>query len=132
MTDTTDQVDDRPTAEVPFQGRMITMAMPLPEQILVWRRILVRLQETSSDDWNGEQVLAALEQLRKILDSIIVHPADIAWMDDQMLAGRLTLRELAPLFVAAISRLTEDQPDTAAKPVKKASRKKASPRQTGE
>lgn len=134
MTEQTDVPDVMPEQEIEFHGRMIWVRMPRPEQLLVWKRTLVQLQDADPKDWNAEQVMNSLERLRKILDSLLVHRTDIDWIDDEMLANRLTFKTLAPivtLTVEAFQTETNRETRRAAKkaaPAKKAARKKATPR----
>lgn len=126
MTESSTQVPER---EIEFRGRQIWVKIPLPEQILVWKRTLTRLQDADAQDWNGETVLAALERLRMIIDSVILNRVDTDWMDDEMLAGRLKLTDLAEvvnLTVAAFGEEDEAPNRTARRstgPAKKATRK---------
>lgn len=120
--------------EVPLAGRAIAVTHPTPEQLLVWQRTLKRLGGMENETWDGEQTMAALERLRKIIDSIIVHPADVDWLDDQFLAGAVDFRMLAPWITDVIEAFekhaAEDgnrqQRRAVAKPAKKATRRKAS------
>ena len=119
-----------PEREVEFQGRMIWVKMPSPEQILVWKRILVRLQAPDQDDnWNGEQVMAALERLRKIIDSVVLNKADVEWLDDEMLDGKIGFREAAGLITTAMKAFGDSanwaDRRAAEKKPRKATRKKA-------
>jgi hypothetical protein len=121
-----------PEREITFKDRQIWVKMPSPEQLLVWKRTLARLQNT--ENWTGESVLAALERLRLIIDSTILNRVDIDWMDDEMLAGRLEMSELTQVVTQAVAAFGEDEPvNRAARrakkaaPAKKATRK-ATPR----
>lgn len=120
-----------PTVPVMLNGREIHAKMPRPEQLLVWQRVLKTLTEAPPNTtWTGSEVMAALERLRKIVDSLIVNKADIAWMDDQFLDEALTFTDLAPFLTdvtAKFAELAEESaPNREAKrAVKKATRKKA-------
>jgi hypothetical protein len=70
--------------EVNFRGHKFTAYAPQPEQILVWQRTLDRLSQANTATWKGKDALAALDRIRKILDSLL-SPEDIDWLDDQML-----------------------------------------------
>lgn len=72
------------TREVEFRGHKFTAYAPQPEQLLVWQRTLDRLSNADTAKWNGRDALAALDRIRKILDSLL-SPEDINWLDDQML-----------------------------------------------
>jgi hypothetical protein len=129
MTDET-QV---PELEIDFQGRMMWVRMPSPEQLLVWKRTLRKLQEADVQGWNGEQAMTALERTRKIIDSILVNRADIEWLDDEMLAGNVTLLETATLLQTTVDSFVDaaeaegNRETRRAAPTKKAARKKAAP-----
>lgn len=128
-----------PEVEVQFQGRGIWTRMPTPEQLLVWDRTVRNLTEAPPDaSWTSSQVMKALDRLRRIVDTILVNRADIDWLDDQFLDGKLRFKDLAPfiaLVVDAFADAAEEANATsnraakrAAKkaPPKKAARKKAS------
>jgi hypothetical protein len=125
--------DEQLQIEVPLAGREITVTHPTPEQLLVWQRTLKRLGNLETATWTGEETMAALERLRKIIDSIIVHRADIDWLDDAFLEQTVGFRELAPWITQVIDAFeqhasqsgTRAERRAAAKP-KKATRRKAS------
>ena len=120
-----------PELPVPFRGREIYVRMPRPEQILVWQRTVKKLTAAPMDaSWTGSEVMAALERLRKIVDSIFVNKADIEWLDDEFLEGSVGFKELTPLLtdvVTAFGKMQEENaPNREAKrAAKKAARKKA-------
>lgn len=87
-----------PELEITFRDRKLWVRMPTPEQILVWKRTLVQLQSAEVDGWNAEQVMAALERTRKIIDSVLVHRVDVDWLDDEMLARRVDLKGTAEII----------------------------------
>lgn len=119
------------------ETRKIWVKMPRPEQLLVWQRTVDALTKAPVDtSWSGTEVMGALERLRRILDSILVNKADIAWIDDSFLDGTLGFRELTPLLTltteafqqAAADHLAEhgtreERRAAAKKPAKKAARK---------
>lgn len=115
--------------EITFRDRAIWVRMPAPEQILVWKRTLKQLQAADIQGWNGEQVMAALERTRLIIDSVLLHQIDKDWLDDEMLAGTLKLQETSQIILLAVEAFNapENRADrrAAAKraPAKKASRK---------
>jgi hypothetical protein len=123
-----------PELEIPFMGRQLWVKMPSPEQLLVWKRTLRKLQGAEVEGWNGEQVMAALERTRSIIDSVLAHEVDKEWLDDEMLAGRVDLKGTAQIIQATVEAFAtaaegEGNRETrrAAKkaPAKKAARKKA-------
>lgn len=128
---------DQPmVGEIKFQGRTLKIRAPKPEQVLIWQRTMKRLESANLSDWSGEQVLAALERSRMIIDSLLDDPADISWLDDEMLAGRVSLREASEIIIEAVKWMTGDRaqrraakkaparrkaPEEAAAPAKKTS-----------
>lgn len=92
-----------PQGEITFQGRTIKVRMPSPEQVLVWNRTMEKIERANLNDWTGKQVLSALERTRKIIDSVIMDPEDIDWIDDEMLAGRFGLKEASQIVLDALA-----------------------------
>lgn len=90
-----------PEGDIEFQGRTLRIRLPQPEQILVWRRIMSRLESANLSDWNGKEIMDALERVRKILDSVLVNVEDIDWLDDEMLAGRVGLKGASEILLKA-------------------------------
>lgn len=135
-TDPADETAEvMPEQEIEFSGRKLWVKMPSPEQLLVWKRTLRKLQGADVEGWNGEQVLAALERTRAIIDSVLAHDVDKDWLDDEMLAGTISLKHTAQLiqmtveaFASAAEAEGNRETRRAAKkaaPAKKATRKKA-------
>lgn len=131
------EADDQAALELPVMllDREIFSRMPSPEQLIVWQRTIKRLENADMDaSWTGSEVMAALERLRKIVDTLIVNRADIDWLDDQFLDETLTFQTLAP-FITAVVTAFQDYAEAngtraekrAAKkaPAKKAARKAA-------
>ena len=124
-----------PEREITFLGRQVWVKMPRPEQLLVWRRTLTQLQGVDPNTgWTADSVMAAMERLRKIVDSILANKADVEWIDDLFLDGTLTFQGLVPIInltVQAYADAAEQEGNRetrrAAKkaPAKKATRKKA-------
>lgn len=111
MTAVTDEKKTEPEADIVFQGRTIWVHMPRPEQLVVWKRALVRLQEMTDAEaakgFTGDQVMAALERSRKIIDTLLVNEEDKEWLDDEMLDGRLTLQGASDIILLATDRFAE-------------------------
>lgn len=122
-----------PEQEIEHLGRTFWVQMPTPEQLLVWQRTVNQLQGVDVGEWNGAQAMKALNRLRMILDSVLAHETDIEWLDDEMLAGRVGLRELSPIiektvhaFADAMEReLAENGTRAERRATKKAPAKKA-------
>jgi hypothetical protein len=124
-----------PELEIPFHGRQIWVRMPSPEQLLVWDRVIKRLTDAPPNtSWTGSEIMAALDRLRRIIDSLMVNKADVVWLDDQFLDGVLTFKQLAPFITQVVDAFAaaaeENAPNRAAKraakKTKKAVRKKES------
>jgi hypothetical protein len=111
--------------EIDFQGRKLWVRLPRPEALLVWKRTLAKLQNLDTGDWNGEQVMAALERTREIIDSLLVHEIDKDWLDDEMLASRLGLIETAQIINLTVEAYQADDNREARRAAKKAPAKKA-------
>lgn len=123
-----------PSIPVMFHGREIYVGMPTPEQLLVWQRTVNRLTNAPVDaSWTGSEVMAALERLRKIVDTLMVNPVDVTWLDDQFLDGTLDFKSLTPFItdvVEAYQQAAEAEGNretrrAAKKAAKKATRKVA-------
>jgi hypothetical protein len=99
--------DLAPELPIEFMGREMWVRMPTPEQLLVWKRTLVQLQRADTDGWNFEQVMAALERTRKIMDSVLVHRTDVEWLDDQMLDGTVDLKGTAQIIQKTVEAFAE-------------------------
>lgn len=120
---------------VMFMDREIFARMPSPEQLIVWQRTIKRLEAAPMDaSWTGSEVMAALERLRKIVDTLMVNRADIDWLDEQFLDETVTFQTLAPFITDVVSAFQEfaaaqgnreARRSTAKKVAKKAARKKA-------
>jgi hypothetical protein len=96
-----------PELDITFRDRKLWVRLPTPEQILVWKRTLTQLQSAEVDGWNAEQVMAALERTRKIIDSVLVHRVDVDWLDDQMLERKIDLKGTAEIINRTVERFAE-------------------------
>jgi hypothetical protein len=96
-----------PELEIEFMGRTLWVRLPKPEQLLVWKRTLKQLQGAEVDGWNAEQVMAALERTRRIIDSVLVNPVDVTWLDDEMLDGRVDLKGTAEIINKTVEAYAE-------------------------
>jgi hypothetical protein len=131
--------DETAETEAPLElpvillGREIFVRMPSPEQLLVWDRTVKRLTNAPVDaSWTGSEVMAALERLRKIVDTLLVNRIDADWMDDQFLDQTLDFQKLAPFIAEVVAAFQEyaaangNREERRAAKTKKATRKKAS------
>lgn len=147
---TTEQVEGEAAPEVPLEleipfvfqeadggeiRRTMWVRMPRPEQLLVWQRTVDKLTNAPiTASWSGTEVMAALERLRKIVDSLLVNKADVNWIDDQFLDGSLTFQTLTPFITQTVSEFQQAAAESgnreerrgAKKTAKKAARKKPS------
>lgn len=112
-------------AGIEFQGRTIRVRMPEPEQIVVWRRTLKRIQDSDVHQMSGQEIMAALERVRVIIDSVMLDPADIDWLDDEMMAGRVKLVDAAKIVADAMMAFNNRAERRAAKTAAGVRRKKA-------
>lgn len=111
---TTEQATTEPEAEAPVElpvmllDREIYSRMPSPEQLIVWQRTIKRLEDAPMDaSWTGSEVMAALERLRKIVDTLIVNRADVDWLDEQFLDETITFQTLAPFITNVVTAFQE-------------------------
>jgi hypothetical protein len=111
---TTETVAAEPAEEAPIElpvmllDREIFSRMPSPEQLIVWQRTIKRLERVDDNtSWTGSEVMAALERLRKIVDTLLVNRADIDWLDDQFLDETLTFQTLAPFITNVVTAFQE-------------------------
>lgn len=135
QTETPEATPATPEREIEFAGRTIWVRMPSPEQLLVWKRTLKQLQSADVQGWNGEQVMKALERTRAIIDSLMVHDTDKEWLDDELLAGTIGLKDTAQIINGTVDAFTlaaQEEGNRAdrraakkAAPAKKATRKAA-------
>lgn len=95
------QLEEMPSLPIQFQGREMFVTMPGPSQLAVWRRILHRLQSTPENSWTADAVVDSLVKLHRIVDTLLVEPADKNWLEDEILDGRLTFPQLAPIITEA-------------------------------
>jgi hypothetical protein len=116
-----------PELEIQFMGRGLWVRMLTPEQILVWKRTLNQLQDADIQGWNAEQVMAALERTRKIIDSVLVHSADSNWLDDQMLERKIDLAGTAQIINLTVSAFAEaaeaERAESGTRPERRAAKK---------
>lgn len=110
MTTEQDEGATEAPVELPVMllGREIYARFPSPEQLLVWQRTVDRLTTAPVNaSWTGSEVMAALERLRKIVDSIVVNKADVDWMDDRFLDKTLDFQRLAPFITDVTTAFAE-------------------------
>lgn len=114
-----------PEQEIEFAGRKLWVRMPSPEQLLVWKRTLKQLQSADVQGWNGEQVMKALERTRNIIDSLLVHDTDKEWLDDELLAGTIGLKDTAQIINGTVDAFTLAAQEGGNRETRRAAKKKA-------
>lgn len=140
---TTEQVEGEAAPEVPLEleipfvfqdaygdggeiRRTMWVRMPRPEQLLVWQRTVDKLTDAPiTASWTGTEVMTALERLRKIVDSLVVNKADVAWIDDRFLDGSLTFQTLSPFITKTVSAFQQAAAETGNREERRAGVKKA-------
>lgn len=115
MTDEQTEQSSVPEAKISFRDREMRVVFPQPEQIMVWRRIMARLEKADIKDWNGREVLDALEKIRTIIDTVLPDEADVTWLDDEMMAGRLGIKEASGILMEATKAFQNRAQNRAAK-----------------
>lgn len=115
--------------EIEFRGRKMWVKFPRPEVMLVWQRTLEMLQGPDVNSWNGAQVMKAIGRARNVIGSVIVHPGDQEWLDDEMLAERLELTDCVQLIQTTVDAFAQENKNreerrAETKTPKKASRRK--------
>lgn len=112
-----------------FRDRELWVKFPTEEQIVVFGRTLRSLQSAEVQNWNGPQVLKALDRVMRIVTSVLVNQVDVDWVEDEMLDGRLKLPEACEITTAAIKAFEAEPANRAEKraaaPRKRAARRKA-------
>lgn len=98
---------EMPVLPITFRERELYVTMPTPSQLAVWRRILVRLQNTPESSWTADSVVDALAKLHTIVDTILVEQTDKNWLEDELLNGRLDFPGLAPIITMATEAFQE-------------------------
>lgn len=117
--------DTAPTIPVPFKGRDIHMAMPTPEQILVWRRTLKTFEGIETRALNGAQALAAADRCVRIVTSLFALREDREWLDDAFLDGDVKFSDLLPLFSDTVTAFSEAAQGEGNREERRAAAKKA-------
>lgn len=97
MTEEEDQ--GRATQIVPVHGRNIVIRQLIDTQLMLLNRGARLLQR---DDLEKENKLATVDRMFTILESVVVQPEDLEYLEDLMTEGKLSLRDLLS-FVSAFS-----------------------------
>lgn len=115
---------EMPVLPIQFRGREMFVTMPQPSQIAVWRRILVRLQNTPENSWTAEAVIDSLAKLHRIVETLLVHEADKMWIEDQLLDGALDFPGLAPIITQATEAFQQAAAEEGNRDTRRAAAKK--------
>lgn len=101
---TTDKVADT----VELAGRSIQVQSPEPEQLVMWQRIARRVTGLTPDAATEDpaRVMRMLDQMITIIRSVMVDSADGDWLEDELLAGRLSFEKAAAFVAEAITLLS--------------------------
>lgn len=122
---------ERPQKQITFRERDIAVQFPTPEQLVVFKRTIAKL-ESDTDGWTGAQVIGAFERVRRIVDTVIVDRADREWVDDMILDGEFDLKDAAEIVLLAVQSFSDESQNRATRrakvtPAKKATRRKVAP-----
>ena len=111
-----------------FNGRTMAVRDVTAEQISVWQRIAEQLQavnaappgEETADESQARKrrTAKALHRALKVIMSVLVHETDQEWVEDEMMAGHLTLEKAAEIVSLAVDAFTtkhEGAPNRAAR-----------------
>jgi hypothetical protein len=108
------EVEDLPEADVEWNGRTWRVRLPSLEQLTIYRRLNAQFQEIGIAQAKPDAAPMSLDQATKYFDralklitSILVNSADIEWLEDEMLEGRLTLTKASGLMREAFEKLAE-------------------------
>jgi hypothetical protein len=120
--------DDGQAAEtdVIWRDRTIRVRPPTLEQLTIYRRLARKFHLLSEQNSKPDAEPMSLEEATghydraiKLVTSVMVHPADVEWLEDEMLEGRIRLPDAADLMQKAIGALadanTDAQPNRAAR-----------------
>jgi hypothetical protein len=107
-------------------GRAIVFYMPIDGQILMLQRF--RAQLTGAKDYSDEDkaklMLSVQMKTLNVIDSLFADPGDRDWVEEQMIAGKVSILDLLPILSGGRSAAKPaDDADVA--PKKKAAKKAA-------
>lgn len=119
---------NRETFTFAVKGRTIAFYMPIDGQILMLQRFRAQLAGAKdySDEDKGRLVLSVQMKTLNVIDSLFVSPDDRNWVEEQMIAGKVTIIDLMPILSGGKSAvIVADDADVT--PKKKAAKKAATP-----
>lgn len=113
-----------PELPITFQGREIYVRMPTPDQLVVWQRT-VRMLQREDLDWTADTVMTALDRSRRIIGSLFVSEKDNDWLDDEMLDGRVGLKDTAQIIQLTVEAFADAAKQGGNRATRRAPAKKA-------
>lgn len=99
------------TETIKFHDRPLTVRVPNLEQFHAFQRIMGRVEKGRVDDWTGEDAMKMLNRMRGLIDSVLVDPADVEWLDDQMLEGSVDMQEAMTILIEAVKAFHPEKAD---------------------
>lgn len=104
-------------AHVSWRGRDWLVRLPTVEQMTIYRRLSTRFQalgeaqsKPDAEPMSMEEATSHFDRALKLITSVVVEPADIVWIEDEMLEGRLQLSDASDLMLKAMERFGELNP----------------------
>lgn len=101
----TEEDQGRKTQIVPVQGRNIVIRQLVDTQLMLLNRGARMLQR---DDLDGASKSATVDRMFTILESVVVQPEDLEYLENLMTNGKLSLRDLLG-FVSAFNEDESEQ-----------------------
>lgn len=100
------------TTSVTIAGLNIELRVPDENQLAMYRRLQRRFaladrRQKQGEDLTAEAVADLLNNLFEIITSIVIDPDDSAFLESEVLASRLKLSDLMPVFTAGIEALRD-------------------------
>lgn len=95
------------TRIVPVQGRNVVVRQLIDTQLMLLNRGARLLQR---DDLDRENKLATVDRMFTILESAVVQPEDLEFLEDLMAEGKLGLRDLLGFVTAFNDDEVENKP----------------------
>lgn len=93
------------TVKVELFKREIEMRMPTQDQLMMWNRTIRKGERALEESGDATAALNYLGKIRDIVDSLIVSEDDVDWLDELMVAGKLSVEDASKLVVQASEKL---------------------------
>jgi hypothetical protein len=87
---------------VTLKGRAIQVRKPDADQLLVWDRVLQRIETMAAAAETANQIRRLVNKCDIIINALIVNEEDQDWLENQQLAGTLNLREAGSIVLKAL------------------------------